>query len=173
MIKSSVYLIPSASAIVSSLVFSVSVAQAGPDQHGAMHNQPMHGQIEQRMFKEADSNSDGAISKKEFDAYQSKHFNKMDANRDGKITHAEMESGHNKGQASGATHLDQRFLDADANHDGGLDTTEAEKMPMLTMYFKEIDTNKNGKVTRTEYFDAMPLLHRAKPAASGDKKGSL
>ena len=176
--KCSKYLIPASLATTASLALAVSIAHAGPDQHGSMHEQPMrgqpmHGQIEQRMFQEADSNSDGAISKKEFNAYQSKHFNKMDANRDGKITHAEMEAGHNKGRTSGATHLDQRFLDADANHDGGLDRTEAEKMPMLTMYFKEIDTNKNGKVTRKEYFDAMPLLHRAKPAASGDKKGSL
>ena len=169
--KGSVYLISSSSAMVASVVFSISIAQAGPDQHGSMQEQPMHGQIEQRMFQEADSNSDGAISKKEFNDYQSKHFNKMDANRDGKITHAEMEAGHNKRQTSGATHLDKRFLDADANHDGGLDRTEAEKMPMLTMYFKEVDTNKNGKVTRKEYFDAMPLLHRPKPI--GGKKESL
>ena len=176
--KSGAYLISSSSAIVSSLALSISIAHAGPDQHGSMHEQPMHGQpmhgqIEQKMFQEADSNRDGAISKKEFNAYQSKHFNKMDANRDGKITHAEMEAGHNKGRTSGATHLDQRFLDADANHDGGLDRTEAEKMPMLSMYFQEVDTNKNGKVTRKEYFDAMPLLHRPKPVGSGGKKESL
>ncbi len=171
--KCSTHLIFSNLAMVSSLVFSISIAQAGPDQHGSMHEQPMHGQIEQRMFQEADSNGDGAISKKEFNAYQSKHFNKMDANRDGKITHAEMEAGHNKRQTSGATHLDQRFLDADANHDGGLDRTEAEKMPMLSMYFKEVDTNNNGKVTRKEYFDAMPLLHRPKQPGSGQKKEAL
>ena len=166
--KSGVYLISSSVAVVAGLVFSLSIVQAGPDQHGAMH-----GQVEERMFKEADSNSDGAISKKEFDAYQSKHFNKMDANRDGKITHAEMTAGHNQRQTSGATHLDQRFLDADANRDGGLDRTEAEKMPMLSMYFKEVDTNNNGKVTRKEYFDAMLLLHRPKPIGSGGKQESL
>ena len=170
--KSSKYLIPASSAVASSFVLAVSIAHAGPD-HGAMHGQPMHGQIEQRMFQEADSNSDGAISKNEFNAYQSKHFNKMDANRDGKITHAEMEAGHNKRQTSGATHLDKLFLDADANHDGGLDRTEAAKMPMLSMYFKEVDANNDGKVTRKEYLDAMPLLHRPKPVGSGGKKESL
>jgi hypothetical protein len=35
-------------------------------------------------------------------------------------------------------------------------------MPMLTMYFDEVDANKDGTVTRQEYFDAMPLMHRGK-----------
>lgn len=160
--KSGVYLVSSSLTAFASAILSISIAQAAPDHHGSMHDQPMHGQIEHRMFREVDTNNDGAISRKEFNAYQAKHFKKMDANRDGKITQAEMEAGHNKRQSSGATHLDQRFLAADADHNGGLDRTEAEKMPMLSVYFKEVDTNNDGKVTRQEYFDAMPLLHRPK-----------
>ena len=86
----------------------------------------------------------------------------MDANGDGKISHDEMDAGHKKRPNNAATHLDKRFQAADANNDGGLDREEAKEMPMLTMYFDEVDSNKNGKVTRQEYFDAMPLLHRAK-----------
>lgn len=124
---------------------------------------PMHGPMAEQMFKEVDTNGDDAISKAEFNAYHNKQFKKMDANGDGKISHAEMEAGHQKRSDGGtATHLDRRFQAADANHDGGLDREEAKAMPMLTMYFDEVDINKDDKVTRQEYFDAMPLLHRAK-----------
>lgn len=124
----------------------------------------MYGQMGEQMFKEVDANGDGAISVDEFNAFHQKQFKQMDANGDGKISHAEMEAGH-KRQAGGggaSTHLDKRFQAADTNHDGGLDREEAKAMPMLTMYFDEVDSNKDDKVTRQEYFDAMPLLHRAK-----------
>ena len=45
-------------------------------------------------------------------------------------------------------------------------TTEAKHMPMLTQYFKQVDANNNGKVTRQEYLDAMPLLHSGKSMSS-------
>ena len=155
--------------IISSFFLSLSSAQAEPD----TQHQPMHGQMEEKMFKEADSNADGAISKDEFTAFQSKHFEKMDANSDGKISHEEMVVGHSKQKESGTTHLDKRFDAADTNHDGGLDRTEAEMMPMLTMYFNEVDSNKDNKVTRQEYFDAMPLLHSGKPMKSSGKSEAL
>jgi len=64
--------------------------------------------------------------------------------------------------SAGTAHLDQLFYAADVNHDDGLDRREAQHMPMLTQYFTEVDSNKNGKVTRQEYFEAMPLLHGVK-----------
>ena len=167
--KDRVYLAIVSGAIVSSFILGTSAAHAEPDsRHG-----PMHGQMEEKMFKDADANGDGAISKSEFDAFQAKHFKKMDANGDGKITHDEMEAGHKKQANSGTTHLDKRFEAADADHDGGLNRTEAEMMPMLSMYFDEVDANKDGKVTRKEYFDAMPLLHRGKTMSPGGKPESL
>ena len=155
-------------AIVSGLAFMSALAQAEP---GACH-EPMQtqmcGQSEEAMFKSMDSNADGVVSKAEFNAFHAKRFRELDSNKDGKISLDEMKSGHGKptgaGDAgrSGTTHLDERFNAADANHDGGLDREEAQGMPMLSMYFDEVDTNKDGKVTRQEYFDAMPLLHRVK-----------
>ena len=62
---------------------------------------------------------------------------------------------------------------ADTNHDGGLDREEAKNMPMLSMYFDEVDANKDGKVTRQEYFDAMPLLHGAKKMDMSGKSQSM
>lgn len=132
------------------------------------HNQTMSSK-DGITFGSVDTDSDGAISKKEFDAYyarhNAKHFQEIDTNQDGKLTPDEMHGGQNKApeHSNGTTHLDQRFNAADADHDGGLDRTEAKNMPMLLQYYKEVDANKDGKVTRQEYFDAMPLLHSGKP----------
>jgi len=155
-------------AAASVLMLSATLAHAdGEKCDSPMHDQSF-GSKAGIMFKDVDTDSNGAISKSEFDAYyakhNAKHFKEMDANQDGKLTPDEMGGGHEKemGHSAGTTHLDQRFAAADANHDGGLDREEAKNMPMLLQYYKEVDTNKDGKVTRQEYFDAMPLLHGGK-----------
>jgi len=73
---------------------------------------------------------------------------------------------------SGLTHMNERFNSADANHDGMLDRDEAKNMPLLLMYFDEVDADHDGKVTLKEYFDAMPLLHGKHPVRQ-DKAESL
>ena len=145
-------------AIVICFALAAPLAHADPE----MHHGQEGGQMAEKMFKEADTNGDGAISMDEFNAIQAGHFKRMDANGDGKITRDEMEAGHKKRMGKGTTHLDKRFDAADANHDGGLNREEAKAMPKLSMYFDEVDTNKDGKVTREEYFDAMPRFHRGK-----------
>ena len=131
-----------------------------------MHNQSFNAK-EGITFSSVDTNNDGAITKSEFDAYYAKHnekhFQEIDANKDGQLTPEEMNGGQATQPVTGTTHLDRRFAAADANHDGGLDHGEAKDMPMLLQYYKEVDTNNDGKVTRQEYFDAMPLLHSGKP----------
>jgi Ca2+-binding EF-hand superfamily protein len=120
------------------------------------------------LFSSLDTNADGLISKAEFDAFNAAHFNNLDTNKDGNISPAELRAAMSQTppnqvmHSDGTTHLDQRFYAADINHDGGLDRTEAVNMPMLSKYFDEVDANKDGKVTRQEYFDAMPLLHGVK-----------
>lgn len=130
-----------------------------------------HGEMDEMTFKKLDTNGDGVISKKEFNAFNAKHFKELDTNKDGKLSLEELQGGPKPGMGpgnggamhgDGTTHLDQRFNAADTNHDGGLDREEAKQMPMLSQYFDEVDANKDGKVTRQEYFDAMPLLHGAK-----------
>lgn len=137
-----------------------------------MHSR-LHGQMDEMTFKKLDTNGDGVISRKEFDAFNARHFRELDTNKDGKLTLEELQGGHKPemGHGNGMTHLDQRFNAADVNHDGGLDREEAKQMPMLSQYFDEVDTNKDGKVTRQEYFDAMPLLHGIKKIdTSGNTK---
>ena len=139
-------------AIASCFVLGVSLAQAGspekcgPMHDGQMHGQ-MHGQMEDKMFKGADADGDGAISKAEFDAFHAIRFKEMDANGDGRITPDEMKSAHMQMLEKGK---DKRFDEADANHDGALSREETEKMPMMSRRFEEIDANHDGKVTREE-----------------------
>lgn len=164
---------------VSGLILSAGLAHAD----GEQCDSPLHNQSaasgQSQMFKAVDSNGNGAISKSEFNAYyakhNAKHFKEMDANKDGQITPDEMQGGHKPSTArnDGTTHLDKRFNTADANSDGGLNKEEANAMPMLTAYFDQVDANHDGKVTRQEYFDAMPLLHSGKQMDSSGKSQSL
>jgi len=167
-------------AVLSSFVLGAGMAHAdGEKCDSPMHNQSNVSQQQGIMFKSVDTNGDGAISKSEFNAYYAKHnarhFNEMDANKDGKITAQEMlgSGSQQSGNGSATAHLDNRFFAADANHDGGLDKKEANGMPMLTVYFDQVDANHDGKVTRQEYFDAMPLLHRGKNIDSSGKAQTL
>ncbi len=165
---------------VSGLILSAGLAHAdGEKCDSPMHNSSKVSQQQGIAFKSVDTNGDGAISKAEFNAYYAKHnarhFKEVDTNKDGKITPDEMQGGQRQemGQSDGTTHLDLRFKAADVNHDGGLDKAEANDMPMLNAYFDQVDANKDGKVTRQEYFDAMPLLHRGKQMDSSGKAQTL
>ncbi len=151
-------------AVVSSIFFCFAQAEAD-DCHDCDPGMA-HGSVVGRALGAMDANGDGVISRAEFDAFNSGRFDKMDSNKDGLLTMDELNAGHkmvtgNTGN-SVTSHLDMRFNAADKNHDGGLDREEAANMPMLSMWFDEVDANKNGKVTRQEYFNAMPLLHKAK-----------
>jgi Ca2+-binding EF-hand superfamily protein len=171
-------------AAITGIVMSTSLALADGDHcdenmHGLTHTQAQaagNGSL----FSRLDTNGDGVISKAEFDAFNDRHFKNLDVNNDGKITPEELQvlqaripQNQGMGHGDGTTHLDQRFYAADANHDGGLDREEAINMPMLSKYFDEVDSNKDGKVTRQEYFDAMPLLHGVKKMDIAGKAQSM
>lgn len=130
---------------------------------------PMHqGQPCGKFFEDMDSNHDGAISKKEFDAFHNKHFKELDANHDGKLTQEEMQAAEHHGMhGRGDALISRRFEAADTNHDGALTKEEARDMPMLSQHFDEIDTNKDGKVTQEE-LKAMMEEHRAAGAPAGN-----
>ncbi len=174
MIKTTQYLIA-----VSSLVVSAGLAYADGDKCDS----PMHTSAgvptADSMFKSIDTNGDGKISKAEFKAHYAKH-DEMRAKHAGAgmagMTAPEDATGGkvpDVGASPATAHLDKRFSAADANHDGGLDKTEADGMPMLSTYFDEVDSNRDGKVTRQEYFDAMPLLHRGKNIDASGKAQAL
>lgn len=162
-------------AVISCFVLSATSALADGEKCDSTMHKQSSASVQGNMFKNADTNGDGSISKAEFDDYYAKrnaeHFKAMDTNKDGTLTPDEMQSGHKnmRKRIDGTAHLDKRFNAADANHDGGLDKEEANAMPMLKNYFDKVDANKDGKVTRQEYLDAMPLLHRAKDIDTSGK----
>jgi Ca2+-binding EF-hand superfamily protein len=141
--------------VVSCTVFTASIAIAC---------EPMHeGLFGEKIFAAMDSNKDGVISKKEFDAFNNKHFKEMDSNHDGKITPEEFqpahslmkkdhcdEAEHSHNEQHGDVFINRRFDAADANHDGALSREEAKSTPMILQHFDEIDANKDGKVTEEE-----------------------
>ena len=60
--------------------------------------------------------------------------------------------------------MDERFGKADADGNGLLSRTEAEKgMPMLARHFDAIDANKDGQVSRVELTTARKARHDARP----------
>lgn len=146
-------------ALVSCIALGASLAHADPRGRGEQRGDgPMHGQMEDRLFKEADTNGDSAISKAEFDAVHAKRFKEMDANGDGKITREEMQAAGKKMMEKASN---SRFDEADANHDGALTREEAAKMPMLSKNFDKVDANHDGKVTREEMDAEMGMMRRS------------
>lgn len=115
--------------------------------HGSKDACPTGG----KFIKEMDKNGDGAISKKEFDAFHSERFKELDTNKDGKISADEMQAQHNEMMEKGRDIFEKRFDESDINHDGALSKDEAEiGMPMLFSHFDETDANKDGKVSKDE-----------------------
>ncbi len=145
--------------IAASCVFFAASATPALADDGMMHRGDNAG----RMFDLMDTNHDGVVTKKEFDAFHDKWFKEMDANHDGKITREEMDAAHQKmaGQMRDQMReqFKKRFDEADANHDGALSKEEAKKMPYVSEHFDEMDANHDGKVTYEEIEAAMKKMH--------------
>ncbi len=69
-----------------------------------VHANPVsnHGNMQNKMFKDMDTNSDGMVTKEEFNNYGEKKFTEMDVNGDGQITDKEMKTAHKKVEGSGS-----------------------------------------------------------------------
>jgi Ca2+-binding EF-hand superfamily protein len=112
------------------------------------------------MWQELDANKDGAVSKKEYDAFHADHFKQLDANKDGKVTQEEMDAMHKKMMDKCKPRYEDRFKEVDVNGDGMLSKEEAEiGMPMVFAHFDETDTDKDGKISRAEMDAGMKKMH--------------
>jgi len=113
----------------------------------------------------ADTDHDGRVSRAEYDAAASQRrsdwFDKLDLNKDGYITQDEMQKARETRHANMRGHMDEKFKEADANGDGQLSLDEVQaKLPRLSSHFTDLDTDKNGLLSKEELAQGR---HRPRP----------
>jgi Ca2+-binding EF-hand superfamily protein len=103
----------------------------------------------------ADTDHDGRVSRAEYDAAASQRrsdwFDKLDLDKDGYITQEEMQQARETRRTNMRDHREAKFKEADSNGDGQLSLDEVQaKMPRLASRFGDLDTDKNGLLTKEE-----------------------
>lgn len=93
-----------------------------------------------------DANSDGVLTRQEFDAGRAAEFTRLDANNDGQLTREEMRAGRGEHRRSGrhGGHLER----ADANNDGNI--TREEFLAGPNAAFDRLDANRDGVISASE-----------------------
>lgn len=98
-----------------------------------------------------DTNSDGVLTRQEFDTGRTAEFTRLDADRNGQLTREEMRAGHERRGPRGGHHgrrggggLDR----ADANSDGNI--TREEFLARPNAMFDRLDANRDGVISAAE-----------------------
>ncbi len=105
------------------------------------------------MLFQADANSDGAVSRAEFDAGTAARFARIDANHDGAISGDERPHPPGAPQGEHANHAPPSgAFNPDANNDGAI--SRAEFDAQSAQMFARLDADRNGSISRAEA-DAM------------------
>jgi Ca2+-binding EF-hand superfamily protein len=101
---------------------------------------------------QSDANSDGILTRQEFDAGRTATFTRLDTNNDGQLTREERraERGEHHGRRGGGRHGGgmHGFEGADANSDGNI--TRDEFLARPTQMFDRLDANHDGVITTAE-----------------------
>jgi len=115
-------------------------------------------------FARADTDRNGVLSRAEVEralpGYAAR-FNDIDRNRDGSLSPDELrawQAGRKSADRKGEGGFGEHFRRADADGDGVLSRSEADKaLPRIGAKFDRIDANHDGKLSEDElrrYFDA-------------------
>jgi hypothetical protein len=99
---------------------------------------------------QSDANSDGVLTRQEFDTGRDANFTRLDANNDGQLTREERraERGDRRGRRGGR-HGGMHSLErADANNDGNV--TRDEFLARPTQMFDRLDANDDGVISTAE-----------------------
>lgn len=109
-------------------------------------------------FKQADANSDGALSKEEMSAARMKRLESADSDKDGFISANELSEHHiarmREHQDKHFTGFSERF---DANKDGKVSMDELKNFD--PPHFAKADANGDGKLTQDEMKAARSKHH--------------
>lgn len=138
-----VLLAAAGAAVLAAGIAGAALAQSGPGSDGGRHG-----------IFESDANSDGVLTRAEFEAGRTSLFARLDANNDGQLSREEMhaqrgergERGHRGGRGHGGGH--GGFEGADANNDGNVTREEFLARPIAM--FDRLDANSNGVIEASE-----------------------
>lgn len=106
---------------------------------------------------QADSNSDGVLTRAEFDAGRAAEFTRLDADNNGQLTREEMRAGWREGRGEGRRGRGHRgggpdgphgLAGADANNDGNITRDEFLARPLEM--FNRLDANHDGVIQASE-----------------------
>jgi hypothetical protein len=104
-------------------------------------------------FRALDTDGDHLISLAEAQAGAPElalRFSKIDVNQDGLLSADEVAAGRPVGDVLIHRPIHEDFAAADVNADGMLTRAEAEKMPIVSDFFGEMDSNADGQVSQDE-----------------------
>ncbi|MEZ5957202.1 MAG: hypothetical protein R3C27_08345 [Hyphomonadaceae bacterium] len=139
-----ILLVAAGAAALATAGFGLAYAQSGPASGGAR----------QGIFQ-ADANSDGVLTRAEFDAGRTAQFARLDADNNGELTREEMRAergarGEHRGRRGhrGGPGGPGGFEGADANGDG--DITRDEFLARPIAMFERLDANHNGVIEASE-----------------------
>ena len=120
--------------------------------HGGGHGMGMG--MASKMFKKADRNKDGVVTRDEVTAMRKARFDTFDANGDGVVDIAEIDKGLEKRLQRIKVRMRYKMLShLDTDGDGKISSGEFAKRPMRIFDFA--DANGDGKVTKQEARQAM------------------
>jgi len=97
-----------------------------------------------------DANTDGTLTRQEFNSGRAAEFARLDANRDGQLTREEQRAGreHHRGGRHGRGGGMHQLTRADANNDGNITRDEFLARPLE--HFGRLDTNGDGVIQASE-----------------------
>ena len=137
-----IWLVAAGAAVLAAGACGFAQAQDGPQERGDRHG-----------IFQSDANSDGVLTRAEFDAGRTALFARLDADHNGQLTRDEMhaergERGEHRGRRGGHRGGMHQLASADANNDGNI--TREEFLARPNEMFQRLDTNNDGVISADE-----------------------
>ena len=133
-------------AITSCFILGTALAHADADSS--------QGNMYDKMFKAMDTNSDGMVTRDEFNAFGAKKFKEMDVNNNGQITLEEMKAPHKKMMGGERKKMDDTGMDSSGKARSQMEsatpkseTSTAGRNNDSCCWSPDSGANKSGKKT--------------------------